>query len=168
MLVAILGISACSTESTRPDSPDDNEVAVEGTFEESIWRIENAELPTQQFRDIYESMEFVVDKELNYTWTWTGKPGQKSYVFKGKTYYEKSSYTHTSTSAIYNIAVNVLTINDLELPGGWYGIYTYEDANHMSLNVEPDVTSWGDHPTAEGGLGSGQEGDKSVYRFTKQ
>ena len=168
ILAAILGMTACSTETISPNPKDDNELATEGSFEETTWVIANSDLPTESLRNKYESMEFVVDNDLNYQWTWKGKISSETLVFKGKTYYEKSSHTHSSGSAIYNVAVNVLTINDIELPGGWYGIYTYEDENHMSLNVEPDVTNWGDHPTAAGGLGSGQEGDKSVYRFSKQ
>lgn len=168
LLATAVLLSACNEQSDSPNPQNGDELKIEGALENTLWVIENASLPTEYQRSRYDRMEFTVDKDNNYTWAWIAKPGQKSLVFKGDTYYEKSAYEHGSGSAIYNIAVNVQTINDEDLPGGWYGIYTYDDENHMILNVEPDVQSWTKHPTAQEGVGSGQDGQESVYRFIKK
>ena len=80
----------------------------------------------------------------------------------------KSEFTHETGSGIWKISVNVLTINGEHYPGGWYGLYAYDGENKLLLNVEPDVANWGDHPEADKGLGSGKDGEGSIYAFTKQ
>ena len=167
MLAVILGLTACGTESAKPDTQDE-ELAIEGTIENGFWVIENEQLPSADFRQKYERMEFTLDQNSNYTWKWVGKGGQTTYTFKGDAYYSSTAAKHSSGSTIWNIAIYVATINDMQLPGGFYGIFTYDDENHLIINVEPDVASWGVHPSAEGGIGSGESGDESVYRFTKQ
>lgn len=168
MIAAAIGLAACNTEKVSPTDDQGDELAIEGKMENNLWVIDGEDLPTAQLRQDFERMEFYVEDNLNYTWTWIGKGAQKSFTFKGDTYYERSNHTHSSGSGIWNIAVNVVTINGMSLPSGWYGIFTYEDENHMSLNIEPDVQGWEVHPTADKGLGSGTSGNGSVYKFYKK
>lgn len=158
--------SSCSKENT-PEQTKDESLQTEGTLEGNSWTIESASLPSAQMRNDYESLKLTVHDDLSYDWLWKRKDGT-AYDMRGTLYYEESKYDHSSGSAIYNIAMTITHINGQALPGGFVGIFTFENEKNLILNVEPDVTNWSYHPTASEGVGSGQNGMESVYPYTNK
>ncbi len=166
-IVAGLLMASCSQESTPVTTQTDQEDKIEGILTDGLWVTNNDAMPTQSMKDAYNKITIEVDKDYNFTWTWDQKNGQV-YEMTGFAYEEKSSYEHDNGSGIWKINFTVTHINGQALPGGFYGIYAFENENSMLLNVEPDVSNWGKHPTAEEGIGSGEKGNESVYRMIKQ
>jgi len=134
---------------------------------ERYWFGSNAQLPTQNFRDVYKSMEFRVDEDWNYSWKWTRKNGEVT-NFEGYVLLDPTESKHTNGNIISIVSVNVTSINGKPSPGGWQGIYTYGDDGELLLNIEPSVTGWNKYPSNEEGIGSGTSGMESVYTFSKQ
>ena len=170
LLIAGLAIgmlmTACSKEST-PDTPKDN-VKLERAIYDTHWNVPGDKLPTPEMQAQYENMEFLVDENLSFTWKWNAKPGKPGYEMKGIMYYEKTSKKHTSGSDIHTVYLYISHINGQELPGAFTGISAFENENEWTMNVEPDVSNWGKHPNPDEGIGSGENGDKSVYRWQFQ
>ena len=166
-LVLALTASSCSKETSTPEQQENQEIELEGKINGNDWKVNGADLPSANMRRDYESIELSVKENLDFEWKWNQKNGQV-FVMTGYIFQEESSHKHENGARIWNLYLNVTHINGQNLPGGYYGIYSYVDENHLLLNVEPDVSNWGDHPEAEKGIGSGQNGNASVYTFTKQ
>jgi len=167
----VVGIftSSCTKESANVGSnqSDKNTTQIEGVIKDATWIAENVNLPSDEMKSIYKKIEISVDQDLNYSWKWVKLNGEVIEM-TGYMYEEKSQYKHETGSSIWNVYVYVTKINGQDLAGGFYGVYSYQDENHLLLNVEPDMRNWGIHPKAEAGLGSGQNGNESVYVLTKQ
>lgn len=157
--------------------PDDSPAPVPGgggntnndpeVLDQGIWKLENADMPSENLKSKYEYMEFSVDKEGYYKWKWVNKSGTET-LYEGYVLTEDTDYTYSNGKPISSISVNVTSINGQSAPGGWVGIYTYDDNSRLLLNVEPNVPNWGEQPTAQFGIGSGESGMESVFPFTKQ
>lgn len=172
-LPLVVGVVSCKDE-VAPDpnngsggNGDGTGNGTEHVMEEVHWFESNENLPTQNMRDNYQSTEFHVDKDWNYTWTWTKKNGEKT-VFKGYVLLDPTQSKHTNGNIISIISVNVTSLNGQPAPGGWQGIYTYGDDGELLMNIEPSVTGWNKYPSNEEGIGSGTSGMESVYTFTKR
>ncbi|MFY0644291.1 MAG: hypothetical protein JXR19_07475 [Bacteroidia bacterium] len=167
VLVVAMTLSSCSKESPSPGAEENQPIEVEGEIKGNSWLVNGSDLPSPSMRNDYDRLEFDVDDQLNFSWKWVQKNGQ-IFEMTGYIHQEKSAYEHENGASIWNLYLNVTHINGQNLPGGYYGIYSYSDPSTLLLNVEPDVTNWGDHPEASKGLGSGASGLESVYAFTKQ
>jgi hypothetical protein len=171
LLTIVVGIlmSSCSKERADLKTSDSGDDApkIEGVITGGLWILENSDMPSASMKDSYDKIQIKVEDNLNYSWIWEQKNGQ-DFEMTGYIYEEKSSHIHETGSGIWNVYFYVTHINGQALPGGFYGIYAFEDENHLILNVEPDVQNWGKHPTAEEGIGSGAKGGESVYVMTKQ
>jgi hypothetical protein len=122
LFLSILVMASC-TKSSEPAPPQEEEPQVEGVINDgTIWTIANADLPSENLRNSYEKMEFSVDDQNNYKWKWYSKSGM-DLLFEGYIFHEKTEFEHSSGSGIWDISINVLTINGESYPGGWYGIY---------------------------------------------
>ena len=158
-------LASCSKEQVDVNNDGNNDLNLEGQLENSSWVLEPEDFPNQGMKDNLDKMEFHIDENLNITWFYDAKPGKTDYEMKGDIYFEKSQFNYDNGSGIYNVRVNISHINGQNLSGGYYGIFTWEDEDHWVLNIEPDVQGWSDHPTADEGIGSGANGEGSVYRF---
>lgn len=136
-------------------------------IEEVSWVASNAQFPTQGLRDSYSGMEFRIDADNNYSWKWNKKDGQVL-DFEGTVLLNSTDASHTNGEMISMISVDVMTINGQSAPGGWFGIYTFDDDGNLLMNVEPKVNGWEKHPDYEEGIGSGTSGMESVYTFSKE
>lgn len=170
MVATTVLFAACNDDSTDPiNGGDDNKKFTEEFVLENIqWELENGDLPNPAQRDKYERMSFFVDEELNYTWTWKGKPGTETLIFKGLVSYNESQFTHDNGRPISYITITVYTINGRDLPGAFVGLFTADDNGNLLLNVEPEVMNWGTYPDPSEGVGSGTSGDESVYPFHRK
>lgn len=167
IILCMIGVAACNDSSSdpKPGGSNDNK-PVEGSYV-GTWLLPNENMPTDEMKNGLEKMVLVVDEQDNYTWTWTKKTGEET-VFEGKTSEQKTKYKHSSGASIWLYSIYVNTINGKYFPGGWDGIFTFEGADNLVINVEPSVSNWDKYPQAEEGVGSGASGEKSVYRFVRQ
>lgn len=167
-LIAATMFTSCSKEQGPVRSND--QIEVERNIESTAWYMTNEQMPSQSMKDAFDRMEFEVSdgqgNDPHFTWSYLGKPGKPTYIMEGTFFYDKTSHKHESGSSIYNTYLYVTHINGQSLPGAYSGIFTFEDKDHWVLNVEPDVQNWEKHPLAENGIGSGANGESSVYAFT--
>ncbi|MBR9860576.1 hypothetical protein GYB22_07455 [bacterium] len=165
--LSMLYMSSCTKTSTTTDEDTFEDFKTEGVLNDGeLWTIENEDLPTAKMRQDLDRMELIVTEDDRYSWKWIEKGGDVLH-FEGEIFHEKSQFEYESGSGIWNISIIVQTINGEYYPGGWYGVYAYENENHLVLNVEPDVSSWEKHPTAEEGIGSGTNAMESVFQFSR-
>jgi hypothetical protein len=164
-------ISSCKDDSTPPveDEGGEKKEQVEGVYT-GTWISTNEQLPSPQLRDDYQYLELTNKEDDSYTWNWIAKPGggRNTLRFAGTVQVSPREDKHTSGSKFWWIGVWVSTLNGQAAPGGWEGIFTYENPTTLKLNVEPSVDGWLKWPQPELGLGSGASGDKSIYTFTKK
>lgn len=158
-------LSSCKDEVSTPSTTSPVELTDE--LEEVTWVIENADLPSASMKSSVERMEFTVKSNTSYTWIWTLKSGD-ILAYEGAIIQSKSADKHTNGKDIWDITVDVHYINGESAPGGWLGIYSFDDSHNLLLNVEPNVVNWGTHPTSENGLGSGESGQESIYTFNRK
>lgn len=162
--------SSCKDDSSTQPKPgkngDGNNLPIEGTYS-GTWELTNDRMPNDKLKSYYDKLILIVEADDSYTWTYYRKDGNQT-VFKGITTHQKTTKKHSSGSALWLYSIWVDTINGTSAPGGWDGIFTFEDANTLVINVEPRVSGWPKFPTAEEGVGSGYSGQESVYVFKRK
>lgn len=168
---SMIAFTSCSKDDSPNPTTNNNgnnnpPTQVEGEYV-GTWLSPNEKLPTQKYRDDYKSFELVLNSDKTYKWTFTPKVGNPG-VFEGTITQDVTGYKHTNGSRIWQIGIIVSKLNGQPVSGGWNGIYTYENPTTLILNVEPSANGWTKWPTAEEGIGSGQDGEKSIYVFLKQ
>ncbi len=170
ILLFIFILNACEkdkdTEALSP-TPQPNEpvLAVEGPIE-GTWLTGSVE-DLGNVSANFSSIEFSTDSSNNYTMTWHKKDGTST-IYAGFVSKYMTEYKHTTDASIWNISIVVQTINGVSVGGGWQGIYTFDNENRLLLNMEPSVVNWPVYPNASLGLGSGDSGDGSIYKFNRQ
>ena len=163
-IVACGLLGSCAKETTPSKEEEKDELTVEGVLQGS-WTIPYENLTDDQ-KGSYKQIDLRVEANDDFVWTLYAKNGS-TYTMTGGIMEEKSNYQHSSGAGIWNIRFFITHINGQELSGGYYGVYSFDDENSLLMNVEPDVRNWSEHPTAEGGIGSGLKGDQSVYHYSK-
>lgn len=161
-------VSSCGDNSSdpKPKSGNNDPVPIEGTYV-GTWELPNENMPNDNLKQNYEKLVLIVGEDDSYEWTYYRKDGNKT-VFTGITTQQRTNHKHSSGSAIWSYSIWVSEINGKSAPGGWDGLFTFENANKLIINVEPRVDGWSKWPTPENGVGSGQNGQESVYLFNKK
>lgn len=172
LLVAtsLITLTSCgkddSTTPTNNDGGSQNRTGSVDSYYIGNWLSDNAALPST-YKDNYSKFELELKSDAAYSWKWHKKSGSIT-DYTGYITTTKHDEKHTTGYNLWSISINVTEINGKPTPGGWVGLYTFDDGgNTLILSVEPNVSGV-TAPTVSGGIGSGSSGMDAVYVFKYQ
>lgn len=164
LLLIVWMLGSCKKEKVDPPA-DTNNTADFSIF--NSWKSVNEDLPTQNYKDLYSGMELTIkDSNKYFTWTWVKKDASKV-IYTGYVSVKKSNARYINGQAIWDINMELISINSNPAVGAWKGIYTNSiDAKTLLLNVESTSLGSIQFPKPENGIGSGENGNSAVFKFT--